>query len=86
MPNKPCLLISIDEFVEPRDFGEITVSYAGRVLARKSNVPLYGDPQSIRTFIAANMSTIRSLGEVEVAFENVSEGVRQHILGLLNAR
>jgi hypothetical protein len=84
MPSKATVHISISEFIEPRDFGEIAITCAGRVLARKSNVPLYGaNPQAVLGFMDDKIPKIRELGYVELVFENVDEGLKSRILALL---
>ena len=85
MPNKPRVLIAISEFVEPRDFGEVVISVDDRVLARKSNIPLYdADPGVVLDFVQGRVDRIRELGEVEVVFENVDAGLREQLFQLLN--
>ncbi len=84
MSGKTKVIISISEFIEPRDFGEIAITCAGRVLARKSNVPLHGiDPQAMLAFMEDKIAKIRELGDVELVFENVDEGLRMQIMALL---
>lgn len=84
MPNKTKVLIAISEFIEPRDFGEVVISAGDRVLARKSNIPLYGsDPGVVLEFVRGKVEKIRELGEVDVGFENVDVGLRERILRLL---
>ncbi|MEK0418708.1 MAG: hypothetical protein RI949_2714 [Pseudomonadota bacterium] len=84
MSGKTKVIISISEFIEPRDFGEIAITCAGRVLARKSNVPLYGaNPNAALEFMEEKIAKIRDLGDVELVFENVDEGLRSRILALL---
>lgn len=84
MTGKSKVLIAISEFVEPRDFGEVVISVDDRVLARKSNIPLYGpDAGVVLEFVRDKMDTLRRFGATDVAFENVDPRLRERILRLL---
>ncbi len=81
MPNP--VVISISEFVEPRDRGEICVTVGAQVIARKSNIPLYGDSSVIVEFIKARADALRPHLAGGVVFENVDAVVAERVRGLL---
>jgi hypothetical protein len=77
------IVISISEFVEPRDRGEITVTVADRVIARKSNIPLYGDSSVIVEFIEERTEALRPYLAEGVVFDNVDPAVAERVRRLL---
>jgi hypothetical protein len=77
------IVISIFEFVEPRDRGEVTVTVAARVIARKSNIPLYGDSSVIVEFIKDRADALRPYLDEGVVFENVDPAVAERVRRLL---
>jgi hypothetical protein len=81
MPNP--IVISISEFVEPRDYGEICVTVGSNLIARKSNIRLYGDSSVIVEFIKTRAEALRPHLAGGVVFENVDPEVAEKVRGLL---
>jgi hypothetical protein len=78
--SKPLLVISISEQIEPRDRGEICITLGQTVIARKSNIPLYGTHlDSLVAFVADAMAKRPELTGAELRFDNVSEALAVQI-------
>lgn len=77
------VIISISEFVEPRDRGEISIRAGNRVIARKSNIALFGDRSVIMDFVGQQLEALKPHLADGLVFENVDPVVQEHIKRLL---
>jgi hypothetical protein len=77
------LVISISEFVEPRDHGEICVTLGEKTIARKSNISLYGSCSLVTEFIADYAEVFRQNLDGGLKFENVDPDLVERITKML---
>ena len=76
--------ISITEFIEPRDRGEITISAGSSLIARKSNISLFGDSSVIVQFVSEKTEAIKPHLNNGLVFKNVDPIVQERIKRLLD--
>ena len=75
-------MISISEFIEPRDRGEVCVTVGGKVIARRSNIPLYGDGATVVGFIKEYLDSLAPHLSGGVVFENVDSALAERVRAL----